>query len=79
MTGKAIRNAIGRAAKLRGLDPKDVAGHSFRRGHITQGALNGAELNRLMKQDRHSDSRTTAGYVEDTRRMEANTSRDLGL
>jgi hypothetical protein len=60
-----------------GLDRETVAGHSLRRGHLTQGALNGAELNRPKKQAGHSDLRTTAGYVEDAKRMETNTSRDL--
>ena len=79
ITGKAVRNVIGNAAEAAGLDPEAVAGHSLRRGHLTQGALNGAELNRLMKQAGHADPRTTAGYVEDAKRMETNTSRDLGL
>jgi integrase len=79
VTGKTIRNVIGDAAEAAGLDRETVAGHSLRRGHLTQGALNGAELNRLMKQAGHSDPRTTAGYVEDAKRMETNTSRDLGL
>jgi integrase len=79
VTGKTIRNVIGDAAEAAGLDRETVSGHSLRRGHLTQGALNGAELNRLMKQAGHSDPRTTAGYVEDAKRMETNTSRDLGL
>ncbi|WP_162893023.1 tyrosine-type recombinase/integrase [Salinibacter ruber] len=79
ITGKTVRNVIGDAAEAAGLDPDGVAGHSLRRGHLTQGALNGAELNRLMKQAGHADPRTTAEYVEDAKRMETNTSRDLGL
>ena len=79
ITGKTVRNVLGDAAEATGLDRDTVAGHSLRRGHLTQGALNGAELNRLMKQAGHADPRTTAGYVEDARRMETNTSRDLGL
>ena len=79
ITGKTVRNVLGDAAEATGLDRDTVAGHSLRRGHLTQGALNGAELNRLMKQAGHADPRTTAGYVEDAKRMETNTSRDLGL
>jgi integrase len=79
VSGKTVRNVIGDAAEAAGLDRDTVAGHSLRRGHLTQGALNGAELNRLMKQAGHVDPRTTAGYVEDAKRMETNTSRDLGL
>lgn len=79
ITGRAVRNVLGNAAEAAGLDRDAVAGHSLRRGHLTQGALNGAELNRLMKQAGHADPRTTAGYIEDAKRMETNTSRDLGL
>jgi integrase len=80
MTGQSIRNVIGRAADaVDGLDRDDVAGHSLRRGHITQAAQNGASLERLMKQAGHVDPRTTTRYVEDANRMETNTSRDLGL
>lgn len=79
ITGKTVRNVIGDAAEAAGLDREAIAGHSLRRGHLTQGALNGADLNRLMKQAGHADPRTTAGYVEDAKRMETNTSRDLGL
>ncbi len=79
ITGKTVRNVIGDAAEDASLDPERMAGHSLRRGHITQGALNGAGLDRLMKQAGHADPRTTAEYVEDAKRMETNTSRDLGL
>ena len=79
ISGRTVRNVIGDAAEAAGLDRDAVAGHSLRRGHLTQGALNGAELNRLMKQAGHADPRTTAEYVEDAKRMETNTSRDLGL
>jgi hypothetical protein len=79
IAGRTVRNAIARAADAAGLDPEAFAGHSLRRGHLTQGAMNGAELHRLQLQARHADPRTTAEYIEDARRMETNTSRDLGL
>ena len=79
ISGRTVRNVIGDAAEATDLDRDAVAGHSLRRGHLTQGALNRAELNRLMKQAGHADPRTTAEYVEDAKRMETNTSRDLGL
>jgi len=79
ISGRTVRNAIARAAEAADLDPKDFAGHSLRRGHLTQGAMNGAELHRLQMQARHADPRTTAEYIEDANRMETNTSRHLGL
>jgi len=79
ITGKTVRNVIGDAAEAAGLDREAVAGHSLRRGHATKAFLNGASVSRVMKQLGHSDPRTTTGYDEDARRMENNTSRDLGL
>lgn len=79
ITGRTVRKAIGRAAEAAGFDPVAISGNSLRRGHITQGALNGARLDRLMKQAGHADPRTTAKYLEDVRRMETNTSQELGL
>ena len=79
ITGRTVRNVIRGAAEAAGLDADRFAGHSLRRGHLTQGALNGAELNRLQTQARHADPRTTAEYIEDANRMETNTSRELGL
>jgi integrase len=79
ITGRSVRNAIARAAEAAGLDPEDFAGHSLRRGHLTQGAMNGADLTRLQMHARHKDPRTTAGYIEDANRMKNNTSRELGL
>jgi integrase len=79
IAGRTVRNAIARAAEAAELDPESFAGHSLRRGHLTEGAINGAELHRLQTQARHKDPRTTAGYIEDANRMENNTSRELGL
>ena len=79
ITGRTVRNAIHGAAEAAGLDADAFAGHSLRRGHLTQGALNGADLSRLQAQARHADPRTTSEYIEDANRMQTNTSRDLGL
>lgn len=78
ISGKVVRNAIGRAPQRCGLDRDDVAGHSLRRSHITKGALNGAKLGGLVQQAGHVNPKTTVGYVEDLKRTETNTSRDLG-
>ena len=78
ITGTTVRNVVVDAAEAAGLDG-DYAGHSLRRGHITQAALNGAALPALQRQARHASPATTSGYIEDARRMETNTSRMLGL
>lgn len=44
----------------------------FASNEAVDATLNGGELDRLMKQAGYSDSRTTAGYVEDAKRMENN-------
>ena len=79
ITGRTVRNVVRDAAEAAGLDYERFAGHSLRRGHITEGALNGATLARLQQQARHADPRTTAGYIEDAERMKTTTSRNLGL
>jgi len=79
VSGRTVRNVIRRAAEAAGLDAEQYAGHSLRRGHLTEGALRGAALARLQAQARHADPRTTAGYIEDAERMQTTTSRDLGL
>ena len=79
ISGRTVRNAIRKAAEAAGLDAEQYAGHSLRRGHLTEGALNGAALARLQAQARHADPRTTAGYIEDAQRMKTTTSRELGL
>jgi integrase len=79
ISGRTVRNVVAGAAEAAGLDADAFAGHSLRRGHLTQGALNGADLSRLQAQARHADPRTTSEYIEDANRMQTNTSRDLGL
>lgn len=79
LSGQAVRNVVRNAAEAAGLDGDDYAGHSLRRGHLTEAAMNGADLKNLQKQARHADPRTTAEYIEDANRMETNTSTRLGL
>jgi site-specific recombinase XerD len=79
LSGQAVRNVVRSAAEAAGLDGDDYAGHSLRRGHLTEAAMNGADLKDLQRQARHADPRTTAEYIEDANRMETNTSTRLGL
>jgi integrase len=79
LSGQSVRNVVRDAAEAAGLDGDDYAGHSLRRGHLTEAAMNGADLVDLQRQARHADPRTTAEYIEDANRMETNTSTRLGL
>lgn len=60
-------------------DADQVGAHSVRRGHATQAALNDVPLERLRRQLGHKDPATTAGYIQDARRMQEETSQELGL
>jgi len=47
-----------------GLDPEKFAGHSLRRGLLTAGADNRANLTELMRQSRHRSAQSVLGYLE---------------
>jgi len=72
-----VHRAVKLAAEAAGLDADSISTHSLRRGHITQGALNGADLKNLMKQAGHKSPETTAGYIDDALMMEKSSSKDL--
>jgi len=78
ITPQTVGNVVSAAAEAARLEGNYEA-HSLRRGHLTQAAMNGADLTRLQKQARHADPRTTARYIEDANRLETTTSRELGL
>jgi integrase len=77
---RTVWRVIKGAAKDANVDKADEVGaHSVRRGHATQAVLNGVSLERLQKQLGHKDPATTSKYVRDARRMQEETSQDLGL
>lgn len=76
---KTVWKVVVDAAEEAGIDPDQVGAHSLRRGHITQGALNGVSLERLRRHAGHKDPATTAEYIQDACRMEQETSQELGL
>ncbi len=52
-------------AKLIGLDPKDIAGHSLRAGFVTSAAVHHARLDKIMAVTRHTNPATVMGYIRD--------------
>ena len=52
-------------AKLVGLDPKDIAGHSLRAGFVTSAAVHHARLDKIMAVTRHTNPATVMGYIRD--------------
>lgn len=59
-----IARAIKSSATTIGIDPAQVAGHSLRRGHVTQAARNGARKSTIRNQTRHSSDRMVETYTE---------------
>lgn len=76
---KTVWRVVVDAAEDAGIAPEQVGAHSLRRGHLTQAALNGVSLERLRRHAGHASPATTAEYVQDARRMEQETSQELGL
>jgi len=59
------------AAKI-GIDPATIAGHSLRRGVITQAARNGASEREIAQFSGHKDLKTLRGYIEDGQLFNSN-------
>ena len=55
---------VKQAAADAGLDPTLFSGHSLRRGLLTAGGDNQAQLADLMRQSRHRSAQTVLGYIE---------------
>jgi len=79
ISGTTVHRVVKDSAEAAGIDRDAVATHSLRRGHITQCALNGVPFYRIQKHAGHSKPETTAGYIEDAKRMMEKTSKELGI
>ena len=55
---------VKQAAADAGLDAEKFSGHSLRRGLLTAGADNRAQLAELMRQSRHRSAQSVLGYLE---------------
>jgi len=77
LSNQALHRIVKEAAEAAGLDADNISTHSLRRGHITQAALKGADLNELQKQAGHKNPATTARYISDALMMEKTSSRNL--
>jgi len=64
LSDKAVARLVKQAAEGAGLDPDKFAGHSLRRGLLTAGADNRAQLPELMRQSRHRSAQSVLGYLE---------------
>ena len=64
LSDKAVVRLVKQAAADAGLDPTLFSGHSLRRGLLTAGGENQAQLADLMRQSRHKSAQTVLGYIE---------------
>lgn len=64
LSDKAVVRLVKQAAEGAGLNPEKFAGHSLRRGLLTAGADNRANLAELMRQSRHRSAQSVLGYLE---------------
>jgi site-specific recombinase XerD len=66
LSDKAVVRLIKQAATGAGLDAERFSGHSLRRGLLTAGGENQAQLADLMRQSRHRSADAVLGYIEPT-------------
>jgi integrase len=64
LSDKAVARLIKQAAADAGLDADKFSGHSLRRGLLTAGADNQAQLADLMRHSRHRSAQSVLGYLE---------------
>jgi site-specific recombinase XerD len=91
LSDKAVARLMKQAAADAGMDGEKFSGHSLRRGLLTAGADNRAQLAELMRQSRHRSAQSVLGYLEPADlwrnnvtdgvfgRAAADEERDLGL
>lgn len=65
LTGETIARVVKAAAASLGLDPREYAGHSMRRGFVTTAAKQGASLDHIMSTTGHKSVEMVRGYIED--------------
>lgn len=79
MTPQTVAIAVKRAAEAAGLDASRYSGHSLRAGCVTQGYLNGAPVEAIMRQTGHRNTDTVNGYIRIADLFRDNVSARLGL
>ena len=60
-----VARLVKKYARLIGLDPADVAGHSLRAGFVTSAAVHHARLDKIMEVTRHRNPNTVIKYIRD--------------
>jgi integrase len=79
ITGQVVARIVKGAAKRAGLDPRALAGHSLRAGHVTQAARSGAAERDIMRQTGHRSVEMVRRYIRDAGLFIDNSAAKLGL
>jgi integrase len=80
VSATGLSHALQRRAEAVDLGHLPISGHSLRAGHATTAALNGADLDRIAAQTRHTHLDTLRNhYIRPVDALTRTTSRDLGL
>ncbi len=77
--GRAVADAVKRAAERAGLDPAKYAGHSLRAGLITSAAEAGVAERDIMRQSRHKSVPVMRRYIRGATVWQANAAAAVGL
>lgn len=64
LSDKSVALIVKKYAALAGLDPKDFAGHSLRRGFATSAAQHDVDTLSIMRQTRHKSEKMVHRYIE---------------
>ena len=64
LSDKSVALIVKKYAALAGLDPKDFAGHSLRRGFATSAAQHDVDTLGIMRQTRHRSEKMVHRYIE---------------
>lgn len=79
VSDRFVARTIKRVAEQNGLDAGIYAGHSLRRGMITEAVLGGASPEAVQAHARHARWDTTRGYIEQASRFYRSAAGKLGL
>lgn len=79
VSDRTVARIIKLAAQRAGLDPNVFAGHSLRRGMITDAVAGGAAPESIQAHARHARWDTTRGYIEQARKFTDSAAGKLGL
>jgi integrase len=80
VSATGLSHALQRRAEAVDLGHLPISGHSLRAGHATTAATNGADLDRIAAQTRHTHLDTLRNhYIRPVDALARTTSRDLGL